>query len=188
MQMRFARFMTRAPTSPRSLIAAAVLALALPGLLLAWNAANGSDVVFCYVPGSGTVYRIQESDTKQECASNHTQFTVAAQGIPGPPGPPGPQGPQGEQGPPGESGPVSGWERVGESINLTSAEPHQNVTAMCPAGKRAVGGGYQTFAADDIRVVFSLPSSTGDGWGVDAILLGGSSATLVAVAVCVNAQ
>lgn len=66
----------------------------------------------CYVPHSGTVYRIRTTDTKESCASpEHVMFSwsaVGPQGIQGPQGPAGPQGevgPQGPDGPKGDTGP-----------------------------------------------------------------------------------
>lgn len=56
----------------------------------------------CYVPLSGTVYRIKTTDTKQECASkSHVMFWFNQTG---PQGPQGLQGPAGAAGAPGETG------------------------------------------------------------------------------------
>jgi hypothetical protein len=64
----------------------------------------------CYVPQSGTVYRIRETDLRQECsAALHIMFSWNQQGPPGPqgePGPTGPAGPTGATGPEGPAGPT----------------------------------------------------------------------------------
>jgi hypothetical protein len=76
---------------------------------------TGSDLLWaCYVPHSGTVYRIRTSDTKEECASpQHVLFSwssigphgiAGAQGPAGEAGPIGPQGPQGAKGETGAQG------------------------------------------------------------------------------------
>jgi len=58
----------------------------------------------CYVPISGTVYRIKETDLKPTCVSpQHVEFFWNQQG---PPGLQGPQGIQGIQGIQGVAGPV----------------------------------------------------------------------------------
>jgi trimeric autotransporter adhesin len=66
----------------------------------------------CYVPGTGTVYRIKEPDTPTECGKSgqksHIEFSwtdgADVAGIPGPEGPQGPQGEKGDKGDPGEGG------------------------------------------------------------------------------------
>ena len=61
----------------------------------------------CYVPSSGTMYRIRTTDTKEQCASStHVMFYFNQTGPQGPEGPPGPQGPAGPAGPTGPQGPA----------------------------------------------------------------------------------
>ncbi|HSJ23592.1 MAG TPA: hypothetical protein VK929_02835 [Longimicrobiales bacterium] len=61
----------------------------------------------CYVPQSGTVYRIREADLREECtAPVHIMFSWNQQGPQGPQGEPGPAGPQGPAGPAGATGPA----------------------------------------------------------------------------------
>ena len=58
----------------------------------------------CYVPNSGTVYRVRTTDTKETCASHqHVLFQWSGSGSGGV-GPAGPQGPTGETGPAGPAG------------------------------------------------------------------------------------
>jgi len=68
----------------------------------------------CYVPTSGTVYRIKTTDTKESCSSpKHVMFSfnqtgpqgpAGAAGAQGPAGPAGATGAQGPQGPAGSAG------------------------------------------------------------------------------------
>jgi hypothetical protein len=59
----------------------------------------------CYVPTSGTVYRIKEPNLKQTCLSTqHVEFFWNQQGPVGPQGPQGIQGNQGVAGPQGTAG------------------------------------------------------------------------------------
>ena len=61
----------------------------------------------CYVPNSGTVYRIKTSDTREKCASStHVMFSFNATGPQGPAGPQGAQGPAGPTGATGAQGPA----------------------------------------------------------------------------------
>src|SRR5690242_16136215 len=53
----------------------------------------------CYVPTTGTTYRIKTADTRDKCAaSSHVEFSWNQVGPQGPQGPQGPAGPQGAQG------------------------------------------------------------------------------------------
>jgi len=59
----------------------------------------------CYVPASGTAYRIKTVDTREKCAAaNHVEFFWNQVGPQGPQGPQGLQGPQGTQGAQGAQG------------------------------------------------------------------------------------
>ncbi len=65
---------------------------------------DGKDkVYFCYIPSSGTVYRIKGKDLGDDCRKGHIQFVIVVSG--GTPGPQGDPGPQGEAGPKGDTGP-----------------------------------------------------------------------------------
>src|SRR5690606_29983171 len=63
----------------------------------------------CYVPATGTIYRIGAPGLPSTCFSReHVEFwwnRGAPAGPQGPEGPQGPQGPEGPQGPPGPQGP-----------------------------------------------------------------------------------
>lgn len=65
----------------------------------------------CYVPGTGTIYRIGAPGLPSSCLSDaHVEFTWNAQGAAGEPGPAGPPGPPGSRGRPGR--PVPRGRRV----------------------------------------------------------------------------
>jgi hypothetical protein len=102
------------------------------------------------------------------------------QGLQGLPGAPGAQGPQGLQGPQGVPGPqgfagvngVSGYERVqGDSPTLQLAPTvTSSVSVACPAGKRAVAGGFEmvSMSSQSLSVIGSLPvdTTTSSSWRV----------------------
>jgi len=71
--------------------------------------ANGELLYACYVPESGTIYRIRIPSGRQSCASSsHVEFSWNNTGPAGPSGaagPPGAAGPAGATGPQGIAGP-----------------------------------------------------------------------------------
>lgn len=100
----------------------------------------------CYVPNSGTVYRIKAPGLPDECKAKHIEFSFFAKGDTGDTGPQGEQGeqgPQGEQGEKGEPGGVAGYEVITVYSTLSS-ENSKGVLAVCPAGKVALGGSTST--------------------------------------------
>ena len=114
----------------------------------------------CYVPSSGTVYRIRADGLSTECRSkNHVEFTWSLQGPPGPTGPVGPQGPPGPVGP---SGPVSGLEIVTHTANVLT-NTITSIAVACPVGKKVLGGGYSGLDIDQARVERNAPGLTAGG-------------------------
>jgi len=121
-----------------------------------------------------------------------------AQGVQGPPGPQGPmgptgpQGPQGIQGTPGIPGGVSGHELVQNPVTRTLAKnTTTEVTAFCPVGKVAVGGGYGT-SNPSVAVIYSVADVRGGQslWAVAFRNTANNSQTanLSAQAICANQQ
>jgi hypothetical protein len=148
----------------------------------------------CYVPVSGTVYRIDTPASPAlgaptECqAATHVPFTWNREGPAGPPGAPGvagergkdgrdgapgapgPKGDRGEQGDPGIPGPpgVAGLEFVIREVSL-GAGAWLNTTATCPAGKRGISagaGGYTSpTITSDLDSQFQATTRPDDGAG-----------------------
>src|SRR5688572_11861717 len=89
----------------RVLMASAVL-LTLPAATTPVGAQTAPALYYaCYVPLTGTVYRIKEPNLKPACTSTaHIEFSWDPRG--GPAGPTGPQGPTGNVGPAGATGPA----------------------------------------------------------------------------------
>jgi len=129
-----------------------------------------------------------ECMTAERCAWQ----LLAAQS--GPKGDPGPQGDRGSPGPPGTS--LSGWEVV--QMQVTAPQGMYGWDVWCPAGKKAISGGWAgTYHDSDpnrtsIVVTSSAPkhvSSTPSAWRVQ--LHRGQGGTLelntILYAVCVNA-
>ena len=103
--------------------------------------AHAQTVYGCYVPTSGTMYRIKTTDTRETCASPaHVQFTIS-QGVPGPQGP---AGPKGDTGPQGAAGPAGSARLTNVTVLIslvTLPESGQHI-ARCPPGKAAIGLGW----------------------------------------------
>ena len=97
-------------------LALAALAASAPALRAQTTTPDPNVIYACYVPTSGTVYRIKTADTKENCSSStHVMFffnrtgpqgPAGPQGETGPAGPAGPTGPQGPAGSPGAQGPA----------------------------------------------------------------------------------
>ena len=163
----------------------------------------------CYVPGSGSLYRIKATDATETCKSpNHVELhwnVVGPQGPQGPQGPVGPvglAGPQGSQGPLGAAGPagtagpsgaqgptgpagISGYEVVTVQVEHPFESFDEIVVAHCPAGKKVIGGGYKLDPMVG-RVQRNNPDSGNDGWYLWIDNLALNTPTVAAYAICAN--
>lgn len=124
----------------------------------------------CFVPSSGTVYRIKASSSPAGCVdAAHVQFSFNAKGPQGDPGPAGPagaagsagaagpsgpqgsagaagaQGPAGPQGPQGPAGGLSGHVLIEQEFIVPFGQnpiPITQLDLACAAGKRVLSGGF----------------------------------------------
>ncbi len=100
------------------------------------------------------------------------------QGLQGPQGEPGPQGPQGAPG-------ISGFQIVeGPAVTVDPARTAQQ-TVTCPAGKKAISGGYETASSSNVTLNRTGPSGT-TAWYVRITNNDAARKTWNAQAVCVN--
>jgi hypothetical protein len=100
-------------------------------------------------------------------ANGHFPQAVGAIGPPGPPGPPGAAGPT------GPAGPVGGV-LVSTDTAADSSSP-KSTQALCPAGKRVLGGGTElstNAAGGPIAVQDSHPLTNAGGWYASAAEVG----------------
>jgi len=132
------------------------------------------------------------------------QGPAGTQGSAGPQGAAGPTGPQGAQGsigPIGPAGPqgapgISGYERIyGDTGTLQmNVGVSSFVTAVCPAGKRVVGGGHElaSSSSQQLSVTMSAPfEGTVSGWRVNfrnSFTAGLSNVQVRVYAVCAIVQ
>jgi hypothetical protein len=132
-------------------LAAAALGLVAFAAPTALHAQTAPPKVFyaCYVPSSGTVYRIKETDLKQECAkATHVQFSWTD----------------------GTSTPGFSKGITVISSQAVVAPTSQTIAyATCPAGSHLVGGGHRitSFSLPLPIVTRSSPDDTDTGWAVN---------------------
>src|SRR5579859_710065 len=147
----------------------ALLAGALVASTLMGGVAQAADLL--HIPGlDGVIHACFDDDTGRlrvidaqmsGCKREENMLSWNQSGPKGDPGAPGAQGPAGPQGAPGAAGPagpagpagsagVSGYQQVVESINnFTLAGETESVHVLsCPAGKKAIGGGFILFGAN----------------------------------------
>ena len=169
-----------------------------------------ADVIYaCYVPNSGTLYRIKAEDPAETCKSqNHIQMQWEVEGPQGPQGPQGPIGPQGPVGPAGPIGPAgsqgpqgpvgpagaqgpagpagaAGYEVVSVMVEHNFFVTDEIVIAQCPAGKKVLGGGHIMNPAVG-KVGHSRPHNNNTAWYVYVDNLGGNTPFVSAWAICAN--
>ena len=131
-----------------SLLAVVVLA-AIPSAARAQQAAADDTIRACYVPASGTIYRIGVAGGPSACHGNHiemkwnvagpagAQGPAGPKGDAGPAGPPGPQGETGAPGPKGDTGPAGAKGDAGPAGPQGPAGP---AGATGPAGPQGPQG------------------------------------------------
>ncbi|MFL5935941.1 MAG: hypothetical protein ACJ76U_03785 [Gaiellaceae bacterium] len=127
---------------------------------------------------------------KGDAGAPGAQGAIGPQGAPGVPGTPGAQGESGAQGEKGDKGDkgdpgggVSGYELVTTSTSLP-AEGYAHGMTYCPAGKKAIGGGYSSGV--QLTTTQSFPTNNGAGWDVFAHNTEATAKSLVVWAVCAN--
>lgn len=143
------------------------------GALLALPTSQGraqNTFCACFVPSSGTTYRIKTADTKPKCESKHGEFSWKDVGASAPQGP---QGLQGAKGDPGDSRPQG---PAGASI-LSVLEFHSadqilasdgRFLVQCAPGNGVFSFGYEApFGQFPATVFANRPGYSGTGiiWG-----------------------
>jgi hypothetical protein len=101
-------------------------------------------------------------------------------GDPGPKGDPGAQGPKGDPGTPG----VSGLEQVWAGVDI-GAGLMGGADAICPAGKQAIGGGFQIeIGKVEIKRSRAINQGSISAWRVSAVNAGVTTGTVDSYAYC----
>lgn len=170
--------------------AAMALVLGYPGVA---RAQSDGVLYACYVPNSGTVYRIKQSDTKQKCSSDqHVEFSwnsTGPAGAPGLKGEKGDAGLQGVSGAPGASG-IIGYEVVTASFGPMMDREFRGIVS-CPAGKRALGGSVTAQSTNPVANFPPTLSSSamtvdGTGWSGKGFMASSFAWLLHVSAICAN--
>ncbi|HJS46536.1 MAG TPA: hypothetical protein VJ773_00980 [Gemmatimonadales bacterium] len=135
----------------------------LAALALIPAAAQAQTITACYVPKTGSVYRIQAAGAPDTCKTNHVEFSWNAGG--------------------GSTGAVS---TVTET-HVVPAGAFGFKSADCPTGSTVVGGGFLVpgtgFAASSSR-----RNPLGGGWVVTGYNTGAEAITLYVEAYCSTSQ
>lgn len=167
------RRITRRP-SPSLVVAMAAVVLAGTGSATAAGLIDGSQLA----KGSVTSAKVRNQSLKvADLTLNARSELRGQQGDQGPQGPkgdPGPQGPKGDPGPQGPQGDpgISAYEVVQDNNILAGFQVSRSFSTSCPAGKKVLGGGVQTFNKN-VRVIASTP--TGDnGWTTNVTTASGA--------------
>ena len=143
----FSTVRRRGLRSPGNLILAMLGVFALSMPLSAQTTTSSPELMYaCYVPLTGTVYRIKTNGTPAECTKpkansdrhqDHIQFVFNATG---PMGPAGLQGPQGEVGPAGPAGAVGAEGPKGDVGPAGPQGPKGETGATGAQGPQGLGG------------------------------------------------
>lgn len=153
------------------------------------------DAIPAFARNAGKVDGIDASRTPragQLLALGKNKKFPASVGAIGPAGPAGPAGPKGDKGDPGAQGPPGMSElSVVTKTSASDSSFSQSAVALCPAGKRAVGGGATTFRPGPITVSKSQPQFVNAqpvGWVVIAHEIGNfaDNWSVTASATCVK--
>jgi hypothetical protein len=166
----------------------------------------------CFNPSNGNLYRIKATDPTETCKSPQhmaIQWNITgpvgnpgavgpagAAGPAGDQGPVGPIGPMGAQGPFGAAGPqglkgITGFAGPAGVVGIEVVEVKVKVdvitvdhigTANCPAGKKAIGGGYAVVPQIG-KVVSSRPEGE-TGWYMYVQGIGAGSPDVTTYVIC----
>jgi len=121
------------------------------------------------------------------------QGATGARGATGQAGAPGQKGATGSAGPKGATGAagangVSGYQLVISGVTtLPGGGATASGSAICPSGKKVVGGGWDTDASKDVFVVSSTPNASGSAWLGTIQNNSTGSVQVVLTAACVTA-
>ena len=119
-----------------TMLAALALVAIAPNAASAQQTLNGATTLYaCYVPKSGTVYRIKVEGTPTKCAQNHVEFSWTTGGTTS----------------------LQVFEHGRMSIGLLGGETVEREIA-CPAGSKPVSGGFDADPAIVIErsIVYGL--------------------------------
>lgn len=146
---------------------------ALAALALIPVAAQAQTITACYVPKTGSVYRIQAAGAPDACKTNHIQFSWE----------------NGGSGTGGTSG-VTFTRRQTVAVDIAPGEWGEGAAA-CEPGEKVTGGGYSANPGDQIQtlnVTENFPHFSGspqiEYWSVLLKHLGAEPITFVVYAIC----
>jgi hypothetical protein len=168
------------PTSARLTLTTTAVGAALAGVPAALAAQSPTPppvIEACYVPASGTIYRIKAPNAPNACLSPaHAPFTWNQQG---------PAGPKGDAGPAA----TLGYARVGTNPFNVQRGVYTTASKDCPSGKKVVGGGVEvvgstTSSQVNLDIKESYPSSVSQ-WRVVLANTASTDFQAIVYAICI---
>ena len=158
---------------PRKATAKVILFGILGPLFCGAEDASAQETLFaCYVPATGTVYRIRATGLHDACQgpksgqNMHVEFSWNAQGSTGPEGPPGPPA-------------LTGLEVVTATSPFDNQTLTKAISVDCPSGKVPIGGGASAQGSDSF---IKASNPTASGWTATAV--GNSNFSVTAYGIC----
>lgn len=85
---------------------------------------------------------------------------------------------------------MSGYAVVTSAPISTNGNASVTQKAVCPAGKKAIGGGFSETTGNSIHVLYTGPATTtaaNDSWAITAQRILSGNATYTVMAICVSA-
>jgi len=121
-------------STPRLFLAALAFAAALPIAAHAQAPTTADTIRACYVPASGTIYRIGVAGSPTACHGGHIEMTWNVAGPAGAPGAPGEKGEKGDKGDKGDTGPAGAQGPAGPQGPVGATGPQGPQGIQGPAG------------------------------------------------------
>ena len=144
------RMLTRRAPSPALVIASLALLVALAG--------TGVAAVSALPRASVGTAQLKSNAVTSAKVRNGTLLRADFRPGQVPRGPTGARGPQGPPGPPG----IAALERV-DALTPASSVNSKTISAVCPSGKRVIGGGARVTGAGAVRVSIDEAYPDSDG-------------------------
>ena len=139
--------------------------LLLAALALIPGAAQAQTITACYVPKTGSVYRIQAPGAPDACKTNHAEFSWES----------------------GASGGGTTFTKRFAAPVVIAPNTFEKAFASCEAGETVTGGGFSTLPNLTVSVAVNAPTFGGlypESWFVDMRNLSSTDVTMSAYVIC----
>jgi hypothetical protein len=138
-----------------------ILLAALPLFPAAAHSQGTTTITACYVPKTGSVYRIQAAGAPDACKNSHVEFSWTS----------------------GPATPDQFGLRGSSAVSIPAGATGSNGVS-CEFGEVVVSGGYSLDLAAPVSVPINGPSNLGTGWTVYVVNTSNSTVQLTVDALC----